>query len=71
MQSEHPNRSQYKKTGHSGDVVYCTVISVVDDEIFLCLGFRRINSCHEINSSLFENLYCLTITSTVNKRIGL
>ena len=24
------------------DVVYCTVISV-DDEMFLCVGFRRIN----------------------------
>ncbi len=28
------------------DVVYCTVISVVDDEIFLCVGFRRINCYH-------------------------
>ncbi len=30
------------------DVVYCTVISVVDDEIFLCVGFRRIN-CHHVS----------------------
>ncbi len=28
------------------DVVYCTVISVVDDEIFLCVGFRRVN-CYD------------------------
>ncbi len=51
MQSEHPNRSEYKKAGHSGDVVYCTVISVVDDEIFLFLGFRKINSYHNILKS--------------------
>ncbi len=29
-----------------GDVVHCTVISAVDDEIFLCVGFWRVN-CYD------------------------
>ncbi len=36
------------------DVVYGTVISVVDDEIILCVGFRRIN-CYDESYIRYNN----------------